>query len=39
MAKKGLKERVVNFSIAVLIASFCALEIILRPVIKDGSKE
>ena len=39
MAKRGLKERVTNFGFAVLIATFCAIEIILRPIAKDRKKE
>lgn len=39
MAKIGLKERVTNLGLAVLIATFCAIEIILRPIVKDRRKE
>lgn len=38
MAKRGLKERVANFSLLVLITTFCAIEIILKPIVTDGSK-
>ena len=38
MAKRGLKERVANLGLVVLIATFCAIEIILRPIVTDRSK-
>jgi len=38
MVKIGLKERVANLGLVFLIATFCAIEIILRPIVTDGSK-
>jgi len=39
MAKKGIKERAATVGIAILIASFCALEIFLRPILKERDKK
>ena len=37
MAKRSLKEKTFGFGLAILIATFCALEIVLRPR-KEGYK-
>ena len=39
MAKRGIKERAATVGIAVLIASFCALEIFLGPIFKERGKK
>lgn len=38
MAKKSIKEKALSASVAILIAAFCALEIILRPRKYNGDK-
>ena len=38
MAKRSFKEKTFGFGLAILIATFCALEIVLRPRKESGDE-